>query len=250
MKKWLIILLFVSTSSFATLPVGITMDVMLQEFEDSANQTILSGTNAANNIVNNAAYNLIHSVAQIREDYEGALDKTSEELTIKQRQIFEGIQSRMQQVLRGIENEHDNIDDSLDNLAIYLSDSIFLSDEPRVSRFKSSIAVANSKLLSPMSIVFRGKNLNHPKNKLTLKLESNLTLEPKTRSDNEIIFSLPRNIIDQYYNSNAVTKLSFELILNEDWLFLFTKDKTYAYQVTIVPNNLAKATIVVKEKKW
>lgn len=251
MKKFLIFLFAAlwPSLSMANLPIGITMDVMLQEFENTANQTILSAKNATNNVVNNAAYNVINSVAQVRSEYESALNKTSDELTIKQREIFEELQVRISQVFKGTEEEQNNLDNSLDNLAIYISDSIFLSDEPRVSRFLSSLTVAESKVPSPISILFKGKNLNHPKNKLIVKIDNNIVLDPVTLGDDEIKFSLPRDVVNENANTNRVTKIRCELVLHGKWWVFFSKEKKYFYEVGVLPNNLAKAIIVVKENR-
>ena len=103
---------------------------MLDEIEQKAISVIDNAQNAANNTINNAAYNTINTAVQIREEYKDALHLTVAELTTQQRIAFEGIESRIEQLFTNIESEHDRIDDTLDNIATYLSDTIFLSDEP------------------------------------------------------------------------------------------------------------------------
>ena len=250
MKKFVLLILIVcSFNVSAGLPVGITMGALLQEFEDSANRITLSASNAANNVVNNAAFNVINTVAQVRSEYEGALDKTSDELTVKQREIFEGLQSRIDQVFAGIDKGQDKLDNTLDNLAIFLSDSIFLSNEPRVSRFMSSMAVAKSIVETPLSILFKGKNLGHAKNSLHVETSDGHTLKPSTLADNEISFSLPRELINEISEPDRVKTIPIELSIHEPWFFFFTKQKSYLYKVRVIPNQLATAVVVSKEKK-
>ncbi len=172
-------LISLSSVAIADLPSGVAMLYVLDEIEEKAQNLIDDSQNATNNVVNNAAYNIVNSVVQVRQEYEEALEKTSEELTRQQRIAFEGLYSRVNQIFNNIKDEHTKMDDTLDNLANYLSDTIFVSDEPRISRFLSNMAVSGSVVKSDLLIQFRGKNLNHEKNKLSADSGSKkLELQP------------------------------------------------------------------------
>ncbi len=251
MKIWKMLcisFLFLSLNTSAGLTTGITMGVLLNELEQKANNIISNGQNAADNVVNNAAYNAINTIAQVRSEYENALKKTSDELTKQQRMVFEGLESRIDLLFTNIESEHDRIDDTLDNLAIYLSDTVFLSDEPRISRFLSSISIHGSSSDTPLLIKFKGKNLNHKKNRLIAKFNEDVEIEPSEISDNQIAFTLTREQIEEISSNSKLTLIPIEIQIYEDSFIFFSKKKTYKYHVRVVPNQIANAVIHYKEK--
>ncbi|MEM0909404.1 MAG: hypothetical protein AAGJ37_00425 [Pseudomonadota bacterium] len=251
MKIWKLIcasFILFSLNVNGGLTKGITMAILLDELEHKANAIISNGQNAADNVVNNAAYNAINAIAQVRSEYEGALKQTSDELTRQQRMIFEGLESRIDLLFVNIESEHDKIDDTLDNLAIYLSDTVFLSDEPRISRFLSSVAVHGSSSDTSLLIKFRGKNLNHKKNRLIAHLHENLEITPSEIGDNQIAFTLTREQIEKFSEANKLTLIPIEINIYEDSFFFFSKKKAYKYHVRVVPNYIANAVIHYKEK--
>lgn len=223
---------------------------VLDEIEEEAQNLIDDSQNAANNVVNNAAYNIVNSVAQVRQEYEDALEKTSEELTRQQRMAFEGLYSRIDQIFDSIKNEHTKIDDTLDNLANYLSDTIFVSDEPRISRFLSNMAVSGSVVKSDLLIQFRGKNLNHEKNRLSIDSGSEkLGMQPSERSDNSLSFTVSRSFIDNHSSDTHLSLIPVKISIYEDYLIFFTKEKTYKYNVRVVPNQLASARLFVRQTR-
>lgn len=236
--------------AIADLPSGVTMLYVLDEIEKKAQALIDESQNATNNVVNNAAYNIVNSVVQVRQEYEEALEKTSEELTRQQRVAFEGLYSRVNQIFNNIKNEHTRIDDTLDNLANYLSDTIFVSDEPRISRFLSNMAVSGSIVESDLLIQFRGKNLNHEKNKLSVDSGSKkLEIQSSERSDNSLSFTIPRSFIENHSNDTSLSLIPIQISLYEDYWIFFSEEKTYKYHVRVLPNRLASARIFVKQTK-
>lgn len=251
MKIWKLVcasLFLFSLNANAGLTTGVTMGALLDELEHKASGIISDGQNAADNVVNNAAYNAINTIAQVRSEYEGALKKTSDELTKQQRMVFEGLESRIGLLFTNIESEHNKIDDTLDNLAIYLSDTVFLSDEPRISRFLSSIAVHGSSSDTPLLIKFRGKNLNHKKNYLIARLHEDVEVSPSEIADNQIAFTLTRDQIEKFSSNRKLTLIPIEINIYEDSFIFFSKKKTYKYHVRVVPNYIANAVIHYKEK--
>jgi len=113
----------------------------------------------------------------------------------------------------------------------------------------SSIAVAKIIVETPLSILFKGKNLGHAKNSLHVETSSGHTLMPSTLADNEISFSLPRELINEISEPDRVKTIPIKLSIHEPWFFFFTKQKSYLYKVRVIPNQLATAVVISKEKK-
>ena len=224
-----------------------TVGWLLDDLETKATAVIDNSQNAANNVVNNAAQNAIGTLAQAREIYKDALHLTKKELTTQQRMAFEGIESRIDQLFTNIESEHDRIDDTLDNIATYLSDTVFSSSAPRISRFLSSIAVHGSSIDSPLFIKFRGKNLNDKRNRLTVHLHTPFELEPVEISDSLLSFSLNVDRIKEFASNQNLTLIPIEVSLFEDGFLFFPNEKVYKYQVRVIPNKIASATIHYKQ---
>lgn len=247
LKCIVLLLIIVSSNSYAGLTTGITMDVLLSELENKANSIITNAQNATDNIVNNAAYNAVNAIAQVRIEYEDALYKTSKELTMQQRMVFEGLESRINLLFKNIESEHNRIDNSLDNLANYLSDTVFMSDEPRISRFLSNIGISGRKETKPLLVKFRGKNLNHKKNNILVGGKS--IIKPNEIADNLLSFTMPWTEIKDIVSNDKITLVPVELTIHENYLLFFTEKKTYKYNVRLIPNMIAQAVIHYKETK-
>ncbi|WP_146447163.1 hypothetical protein [Vibrio cyclitrophicus] len=252
MSVWKVIsffALFIGFSAKAVLPTGVAMGVVLNDLENTATNIINNGQNAANNVVNNGAFNAISTVEQMKVVYEGVLDKTAEQLTEQQRKAFEGVHNQLEQLFEDIESRQDQVDDTLDNLAVYLSDTVFLSDEPRISRFMSNVAVHGGKNNTDILVEFRGKNLNHKKNKLIVSLDNDKEIEPTVTADSRLAFTLRHEEISQVASNTQLTLIPVEVHIYEDAFIFFSKKKSYKYVVRIVPNDIAQAVIRYKEKE-
>ena len=217
-----------------TFPVG-TYGWILNDLEIKAKSMIDHTQNAANNVVNNAAYNAINAIVQAREEFDDALDKTAREATIQQRLALEGIKNLVEQLFDEIETEHNRIDDTLDNMAVYLSDTIFVSGEPRISRFNSNVAVHGSTVDSPLLIDFKGKALNDDRNHLIAQLDEKIQLEPVETSDNHLSFMLDRDRIAEFSSDDDATPIFVELALFQHGFLSVPIRKTYKYRVLVLP---------------
>ena len=83
MKIWKLVtvcLILLSLNLNAGLTASITIGALLDELEHKANSIISNGQNAADNVLNNAAYNAINTIAQVRSEYEDALKKCKEKI--------------------------------------------------------------------------------------------------------------------------------------------------------------------------
>ena len=243
-----ILLLLASTTSAPAQTEAITIGILLDHLEQRVHAILDSAQNAADNVVNNGAHNLMNTIQQLREQYERSLNYTIDQLSAHERGLLVGIESRIDQLFSHIQSEHDRVDDTLDNLAIYLSDSIFVDDVPRISRFLTSTAVHGHLARVPLLITVRGKNLNHPGNKLVVSLRDHrLELEPIVISDNRISFSLTQQQIGQFTSPRKITFIPVELSLFQD-VFLFpAKERKYRYLVRVLPSELARVVFHYSE---
>ena len=235
-----IVLLLAPVPPATALPSTITIGLLLHQFDRSAHSLLDSAQNTADNVVNNAVYSLINTIQQIREQYKDSLDYTLAQLSTHEHDLLVGIEQRIDQLFSHIQHEHDRIDETLDNFAIYLSDFVFVDNVPRVSRFLTSTAVHGRLADTPLLIRFRGKNLNHPSNRLVVSVgDGDFELKPVEMSDNQISFSLAQQIA--YFTSpRTITLLPVELSLFED-VFLFSpKERKYRYLVRVLPSELAR----------
>lgn len=236
---FLFILLILSAPSFAIAP-GVTAGMLLSEIENAARQTIKEAERSANNVTNNAAYNLLIAVQQLRQEYEASLEKTSATFTKHEKQVFEGIEFQSRQIFDRISNQHEKLDNSLDVFATYLSDVAFVSDEPRISRLMSDTYIFGSLNTSHLSIEFRGKNLNHEENVISMKGNK---ITPLQRSDNKLSFRIPESALVGLGFENKGGVLPITVHINKrKWLFL-DEEKTYLYRINIVPNEIATVNV-------
>ncbi len=241
MKKLIIVVFLFFTTYANALATGATMSFVLNEIEDKAKSIIAEFENSSNNFINNGVFTLLHTVDQLKEDYADVLHKTSNELTRHEKQIFEGIETQSNNLFKSIKEEHDRIDDSLDNLAIYLSDTIFVGDEPRISRFLSNTFVHGNNTIDKFKVVIKGKNLNHEDNHIIM---SQKKITPIVKADNQLVFEFDRRLIDSLTFDNKLVHLPIKLYVHEDTFLWFTKDKEYKYIINVIPNDIA--TIAVK----
>ena len=248
---WLIlttILLLGVPSSGGAILGSITLGTFLAELEESVQSIVDYAQNAADNVVNNSVYNLLNTTSQLREQYDDILDTTIDQLTEQQQQLFEGLATRIDQVLTGIDDEHDRIDDTLDNLAIYLSDFVFVDDIPRISRFLTSTTVHGRLADIPLMIRFKGKNLNNQDNRLFVStVDGGLELEPIELSDNQISFALSQEQVDGLSSPDKISFIPIELSLFADAILLSDKERKYRYLVRVLPKELTRVVFHYSE---
>lgn len=240
-----LLIMLASTSSYALFTEAMTVKMLLDGLEQQANAILNNAKYSANGIVNNGAYNVINTVHQVRYDYEEVLNKTSKELTEQQRQFFEGLDGKITLFFDSVEAEHNKVDNTLDNLAIYLSDTMLMSKEPRISRFLSSTGICNQEKSKPITIKFRGKNLHHKKNALVVKNER---ISPLDMGDNTISFILPSSLIAANCATDDVTLIPMEIELHKRSIF-GSAMKNYKYAVRLIPNDLAFAIVTTKAEQ-
>ena len=226
---------------------AVTVGMLFDDIEERATSLVESTENSANNVVNNAAYNAINTIRQLREEYKILLDLAFSELTTQQRMAFEGIEYQLDLLFSHIDDEHDRIDDTLDNLAIYLSDSIFVSDVPRITRFLTGTSVYTPVNTNPLTIRFRGKNLNHDKNNLIVTLSESIELKPVEMSDNHLSFLIDPDRIEGFASLDKMTLIPIEVSLFENVFLFVVNERKYKYRVRVLPNHLASVVIHYKE---
>ena len=225
----------------------LTIGASLNEFENTIESLIEHAQTAADSAANNLLYTLLTLVRQLKDEYKDILDYTADQLTIQQRTAFEGVEHQIRLLFSHVESEHDRVDDTLDNLAIYLSDSIFADDVPRISRFVSTPAIHGWSDETGLRIRFRGKNLNHNRNQLMVLFGEATYLEPIEIADNNISFSISQAKINRFSSHNEMTLIPIELSLFDDTFLFFTNERKYRFQVIVLPNQLARVVIHYKE---
>jgi hypothetical protein len=221
-------------SAFGQDPVKVlAIGGILNELRSTAESIINNVDYTVNKNVNVAALNVLNVISQFETTYSSMLDKTTNELSKQKQQLFNGLETQIKKVFDDIEKANENIDNSLENLSLYLSGTVFGDKVPRITKFNFGTMIRG--IDDKIIIQFKGVCLNSPKNYLKINGKK---MKPIEYSDNTLKFSVNTADFKDYYNQEP--KVIFENIE----LFcaykkcLLNKNKSYKFAVQTLPKKL------------
>lgn len=227
-----------------------SIGLALNELENTAKNILNDANYAFNDVVNNAAVNVLNSIQQFKDAYSDILGKTSNELTIQQQTAFYGLEKNVNNIFYNIREMNDRIDNSVDNLALHLGHTVVGDKIPRITYFSSPSIIRQKD--NTILVEFKGVFLNDENNTL---LVNGKTIKPDQHTDKELKYLIPTSYFKAYNNKEP--KLLFENIeivcnYKTGWIWKDDKKKNYKYLIKTLPYKLGDIQYeytVLDEKK-
>ena len=244
MKKLaLIIVLLTIQTQFAYSQLGgLTVGVILDQIEEKGKSLINEVESSANNVINNAALNLFHAIHQFEDAYGAMLSKTMDELTIQEKQIFDGFKETADDLLYQVENRLlTNVEDRINQLGSYMLNLPFAKNIPYVSKINSPLMYLGDDRL--VKVQLKGQLLNHKDNKVTFNGNE---IDFRQPTDNLIELNIPTNLLFSH-NSNCekFSRIDVKCHYDESSWFFWTKtlSKNYSIDLRAVEAKVGELTI-------
>lgn len=205
----------------------LTVGLILNQIEKKAKNIIKQIENSANNVVNNAALNIFHSITLIEDNYSAMLSKTVDELVGIEKRIFDDFKLTTDDIFYKIENNIlDELDPKIDQLGNFLLSLPFAKNVPLIALIRTNTIFNGKDLIATISL--KGQLLNHKNNELLINGKS---IKFTTPSDNLIQVRI--NSAELFPNElpcEQFARLNFKAHYNKG-IFKKEYDKDYSFDV-------------------